>query len=156
MYIAHKCTKCWKCDIVLGFGVPSFSCRNCGHQEDENAFWAAYRSEMYLRDLEAEIEDRYPYRDMSLIGNIIDLAVGWHVLGRDDARDQCNESILNGIKELNDKWQICYCYFGKIERRISKYEQLGTVDEKKKYQKNLDTVRDFYKDFPEKMKAMCK
>lgn len=156
MYIAHKCTKCWKCDIVYGFGQTTYSCANCGHTEDEKAFWQADRSERYLRDLEEEIECNYPFRDVYLIGCRIDLAVGWHALGKYDGRDQCIESVLKDIKKIHDKWSICYCDFSKVERRITKYEQMRTDEESLKYKEHLDSMRDFFKDFPEKMKEACK
>jgi hypothetical protein len=156
MYIAHKCTKCWKCDIVYNFGQTTYSCRGCGHTENEAAFWAANRSEQYLRELEEEIESRFPFKDITLIGCSIDLAVGWHALGKYDGRDYCIEAILKSIKELHDKWGICYSNFDKVERRIAKYEQIGNHDESAQYKEHLDSMRDFFKDFPPKMKEACK
>jgi hypothetical protein len=155
MYIAHECTKCRKSDIIYNFS-DTFSCRGCGHTENEKEFWEAHRSEMYLRDLEIEIEERFPFKDMDMIDNTIDLAIGWHVLGKYDGREQCIETVLINIKELHDKWQICYCNFGKVERRMIKYEKIGTEEDRSKYQIHLDSMRDFFKHFPEKMKNACK
>ncbi len=156
MYLAHKCTKCWKSDIVYFMEASNLSCRGCGHTETEEQFWQAMRSEAYLRELEAEIEDRYPFKDIFLIGNSIDLAVGWHVLGKYENRDFCINALLENIKNLYDKWGICYCYFDKVEKRMSKYEQISTGEDSLKYKEYLDTMRDFFKDFPEKMKDACK
>jgi len=159
MYIAHKCTKCRKSDIVYYINQTQLSCRVCGHIEEEKDFWQEMRSEAYLRELESEIEDCYPFKDIDLIGCKIDLAIGWHVLGRYDDRDKCIDAILQGIKELYDKWQICYSYFAKVEKRILKYEKIAETGDKEdhvKYQVNLDSMRDFFKDFPEKMKSVCK
>ena len=147
MYIAHQCTKCFKSDILF----DNFTCHYCEHTENEQDFWPAYQSERYLHELECEIDSRYPIKDIDIIDSVIDLAVGYHVLGRFDSRDYCINSIMNDIVKLNEQWDICYCNFEQVNQKIKSFKNITTDENSKKYAENLNSLTVFFKDFNQKI-----
>lgn len=158
MYLAHKCPQCHQYDVVYHINDTKLHCV-CGYTENEEIFWRYMKMDSYLRELEIEIEKCYPYREISIISNQIDLMIGYHITGRHDARDSCLTHLIKEIKDLYNKWGICYSNFIRIEKRIVEYEALprgGKSKNENMYVENIKTSREFFKDFPEKCKAAIK
>jgi hypothetical protein len=156
MLIAHKCPKCHKSDIVYNFNQEMYSCNNCDYEEDDKTFQMYMNYERYERDLEDEIENSFPYRDLFLANNTINLAIGYHITGRFKARDYCIESVLEKSQMLEEKWQLCFCGFRDIENTILSYKNLKQDKRSEKYKANLTTVDKFFNDIPMYIKNIYK
>lgn len=157
MYLAHKCPKCSDGDVVFDFTTPKHKCDICEYVEDTDVFNYIENQETCIRKLENQLADMFPFRELSLVGSSINLAVGNHVTGKFDSRDFCMNSAIERAKAICDKWQVCYIGFCNIENAIKRYESIDAkYTEGSKYTENVKSVREFFKDFPDKIKAVCK
>lgn len=158
MYIAHKCIKCNKGYVDYEFGKNSFECSNCDVVENEETFWRHEKMADYLRDLEGEIENCYPYKEMDILGCTIDLAIGYHIMDRIDARDFCMNSVTEQCNTLNEKWQISYCNFGRVEKYIQRTEDFAKNSTKfqeeslAKHLEKIASAKIIFKEFVNQLK----
>lgn len=140
MYLAHKCPQCHTHDIMFN----SFLC-SCGFSENENDFWKHMKNDAYLSDIEHEIEERYPFKAMSVISSVLELMVGYHVTNRFESRDYCINSLTEDLLTLYTKWGICYCDYSIIEDTIQEYEQISSKSKNEElYTVNKKSARDFF------------
>lgn len=158
MYIAHKCIKCNSGYVEYELDKTTFECSSCDVIEDEATFWRNDKMASYESDLEQEIENCYPYRELDILGCTIDLAIGYHIMDRIDARDFCMKSAMEQSKKLKEKWQLCYCNFTRIERYIERTEKNAQnittekAEDIKKHFEKIETAKVIFKDFAQVLK----
>lgn len=159
MYIAHKCIKCNNGYVEHEDGKTLFECSSCDYTENEDQFWINDKMASYLDDLEKEIETHYPYKEIDMIGCTLDLAIGYHIMGRIDGRDFCMANVIGECKKLHDKWQICYSNFARMERYIQRSENFANnrISKEKpesieKYLDNVTSAKVVFKEFISQLK----
>jgi hypothetical protein len=157
MYIAHKCPKCAEADVVFNLDGHQHKCHSCEYSEDSDVFNYFEKQERHIRDLESKIESMLPFKDLSRIGSLIDLAIGAHVTGKFESREHCIQSLMKQAKNVCNKWQVCYIDFNRIEKKIQQYERTqARQNEESKYADNIRNAREFFKNLPSNLKAECK
>lgn len=154
MYLAHKCPQCHERDVLYS---DKPYC-DCGFTEDQDKFWKNLARDAYLRDLESEIEDNYPFRELRIIDNQFSLIVGYHITGRNDARDFCLKNTKERIIQFYEKWGAWYYDYSLIDKVIAEYEAIPRTGKPKDdfYITNIETAKKFLKDFPNECKEALK
>lgn len=159
MYIFHYCPECKEGRVVNNLHHSVLSCESCIYSEDEDTFWRIYQQEDHLRWLEDEIERCYPFRSLACLESSLAIIVGEHVLGRFKRRDNIIESTLNDLREIVEKYQVCPITFDSIEKTKTSYRRIAAANNDRdtaKYQVNLDTLDEAFKDLVTLLKSVCK